>query len=556
MCVQLDPTLAQMSVAKAPATTEKRASDLKLTPQQKRALRLLQSAQAEAVALQPDMRAYVLMQVADGYQKVDPSKTDALLKEAFTASLSIEDIAPPSDDGAECQSMQGCGIKPWLQSDILLAMRSLADAEALLPHAQPQVRRQVSESLIFRYVEKKDFDRAKEIIGALASQGDYPYEAAMHLMLAIPMAATSDRTVIFAQALNAYRQQGESYSYGGGFEGMPGMVMRFWHDVPPAMVVDAIDQILENAKDSSVGPNNVHLTFSGDAGTVALSSQYQYRLFQLLPVLQELDKPKAEGLLRDNPDLQALLGRFPEGLQAVRPDYALHPTKDGDTPIVRMSASLGNTAPATINTLAMQAQLEIQRRERQVAAETENDPRQALADAMSLPDVPPEGAQNSPRARALLRIAKKLGKKNPSVTKDALGEARKSLTHIALMIQAQNLDEVAEQYLEIGDEDDADKTIKEALQVAEKLYAKDSDDGDPNEVFKGTWPSTNQWRHCVQITARFSPSAAEAIIAGIRDPEIVAFEKVYFASALIGVSQGAMSVGESHKNGEVWFRSF
>jgi len=272
-------------------------------------------------------------------------------------------------------------------------------------------------------------------------------------------------------------------------------------------------------------------------------------------VLEELDKPKAESLLRENPDLQALLSRFPEGLQVVQPDYQLHPPKEGETPIVRMSVSSGDTPPTAINALAVQAQQEIQRHERQIATETETDPRQALAHAMSLPDVPSEGAQNSPRARALLRIAKKLGKKNPSVTKDSLGEARKSLTHISLMVQAQNLDEVAEEYLEIGDEDDADKTIKEALQVAEKLYAKDSDEGDPNQVFKGAWPSTNQWRRCVQITASFSPSAAEAIIAGIRDPEIVAFEKVYLANALVGVSRGPMSVGESHKSGEQ-FRSF
>jgi hypothetical protein len=502
------------------------------------------------------MQAYVLMQVADGYQKVDPSRRDALLKEAFTASLSIEDMAPPSDDGAECRSMQGCGIKPWLESAILLAMRSLTDVEALLPHAQPQVWRQVSESLIFRYIEKKDFERAKEIIAALASQGDYPYEAAMHLMLALPPTATSERIAVFAQALNAYQQQGENYSYGGGFEGMPGMVIRFWHEVPPAMAVDAIDQVLENAKDSSIAANNARVTFSGDAGTVALSSQYQYRLFQLLPVLQELDEPKAESLLRDNPDLQALLVRFPKGLQAVAPDYELHPLKEGETPIVRMSVSLGNTPPAAINALAVQAELEIRSSERQIAAETETDPRQALAEAMSLPDVPPQGDQNSPRARALLRIAKQLGKKNPSVAKDALGEARKSLTHISPMVQAQNLDDVAEEYLEISDEDDADKTVKEALPVAEKLYAKDSDDGDPNQVFKGAWPSTNQWRRCVQITARFSPSAAEAIIAGIRDPEIAAFEKAYFANALIGVPRGETSVGESHKSTGEMFRSF
>jgi len=41
MCFQLDPTFAQMSIAKAPATTEKKASELKLTPEQKRGLRVL-----------------------------------------------------------------------------------------------------------------------------------------------------------------------------------------------------------------------------------------------------------------------------------------------------------------------------------------------------------------------------------------------------------------------------------------------------------------------------------------------------------------------------------
>jgi hypothetical protein len=72
MCVPLDPTFAQTSIPKIPAPREKTASELKLTPQQRRALRLLQSAQAEAAALQPDMRAYVLVQVADGYQNSSP----------------------------------------------------------------------------------------------------------------------------------------------------------------------------------------------------------------------------------------------------------------------------------------------------------------------------------------------------------------------------------------------------------------------------------------------------------------------------------------------------
>jgi hypothetical protein len=556
VCAQPAQACSQRPAAKTAASAHKSAAEPKLTPQQERGLRLLQAAQAEAATLQPDTRAFVLMQAAEGYQKVDPSKSDALLKEAFTASLSIVDIAPQADDGREhfCQEMEGCGIKPWLQRDILSRISSLIDVRALLPRAQPQVQREVTESLIFRYVTKKDFERAKALVTSLASQGDYPYEAAMHLILAMPPIATSERVAIFAQALNAYQQQSESTSFGSsGFDGMPGMVMRFWHDVPTAMAVDAINQILGKAKDASAGPDSVRLTLSGDAGTVALSSQYQYRLFQLLPLLQELDRPTAESLLRDNPDVRALLGRFPGGLQAVQPDYELHPPKEGEAPIYSMSVSGADSPPTAINALAVQAQQEIQRKEQQVAAETEADPRQALADAMSLPEVIPSaglpGAGKSPRAKTLLLIAKKLGKKNPGVTKDALVEMRKSLAQTSLIIQAQGLDEAAEEYLEIGDEDGAVKTVKEALQVAEKLYAKDGETGDPNQVFKGAWPSTNQWRRCVQITARFSPSIAEAIIAGIEDPEISAFEKVYFANSLMGVPRRPMPVGERHKSG-------
>jgi len=534
MCVPLDPTFAQTSIPKIPAPREKTASELKLTPQQRRALRLLQSAQAEAAALQPDMRAYVLMQVADGYQKLDPSKANVLLKEAFTASLSIEDMAPPSNDRGEqpCAYMQGCGIKNGLQEDILLAMSSLPDVETLLLRAQPEVQHRVTESLISQYATKKDFERARELIASLAAQGDYPYEAAMQLMRAMPPKATSERVAIFEQALNAYRQHGDTSLSSNGFEGMSGMVMRFWHDVPSTLAVDAIDQILEQAKDTSAGLNNVHLTFSGNAGMVALSSLYQYRLFQLLPVLQELDKPKAESLLRDNPDLKAMLDRFPEGFQAVQPDYEFHRPKKGDVPIYSASMSGGDAPPSVA--LEIQAQDEIERREARIVAESETDPRQAVADAMSLSEVPQFPGQTSPRNSTLTRIAWKLGKKNPSVTKDALADMRKSLSQSSLTAQARNLGNAAQEYLEIGDEDDAHKTVEEAVQVAEKLYTKDTDNEDPNQDFKAAWPSTQLWRRCVEITARFSPSAAEEIIVNIKDPDIATFEKIYFANSLLG----------------------
>jgi hypothetical protein len=516
----------------------------RLTPNQQQGRRLLQTALAEAASLQPDMHAFVVWKIAEGYKKTDPGKTEALLREAFAASLSIEDIAPEAPGGV-CRDMEGCGIKVWLQREILRSMTSSSEVEALLPEAQPQVQKTVIELLIPRYLAQKNLGKARQLIISLADQGEYPYDSAMDLIFALPPGAP-ERVTIFSDAVNAYRGQSERMSFGTGYSGLPGMVARFWRDVLPAMAEDAIDEILVQAKKTDEGPVSPHLTFSGAAGSIALNSQYQYRLFQLLPILEELDQSKAESLLRDNPDLRPMLNQFPEGLQAVQPDYRLHPPKSGEPAQISMNVSVGNDR-ATVSPLAVQAQQELQRRQKQIATDAETSPRQAIAEAMSLPEFMPSqgafgGQETFPRAPALLQIAQKTGKNNPSVAKDALGELRKTLVQAPPMMQGDLLDDAASEYMEIGDQESAEKAIKEGLQVAEKLYAEDNDSDNPNRAFKGAWPSTNQWRRCVQLGTKVSPTMVEAMIAGIRDSDIATFQKAYFASSLLGVTSGPASV--------------
>jgi hypothetical protein len=107
--------------------------------------------------------------------------------------------------------------------------------------------------------------------------------------------------------------------------------------------------------------------------------------------------------------------------------------------------------------------------------------------------------------------------------------------------------------MEIGNQESAETSLKEALKVAEKLYAVDTDSDNPNRAFKGAWPSTNQWRRCVQLGTKLSRTKAEAMIAGIRDPDIATFQKVYFASSLLGVTSGRASVAVITKDqGRFW----
>jgi hypothetical protein len=447
--------------------------------------------------------------------------------------------------------MEGCGVKVWLQQQILTEMKSPDLIQQFLADAEPQAQHQMAEYLIQTYVAGKDLERARELVTSLGSQNEYPYEAAMQLMRAMGKTQSLERNAIFAQALEAYGRQGESSSSGGGYEGMSGMVLRSWRDVPPSMVIEAIDEILRSAKELSRGSRNLHLTFSGSSGTVALSSLYEYRLFQLLPVLRELDQPRAQSIIEDDPNMKALLARFPQGFRDIRPDYQSHPPKDGRSHAGdSLIMSSGDTPQPAVNELLVEARVQIAQKQGQIIAEAVGDPARAITDAMSLPERPLDGNSASPRADTLLRIAQKLGGKRPNFAKEALAGSRKSLGESRLTARARNLHEIAEEYLRIGDAEDADTTITEAVQVAGALYARDSDSDDPNRVFKGAWPSTNEWRYCVQLAARYSLKNAQAIVAEIRDPEIAALETVYLANALLGASSSAISSGESHKGGQ------
>ncbi len=66
-----------------------------VTEKQKRGLHMLDEAQVEAAALQPDMRAYIEWQASMGYQKFDLKKSNALLESAFTATGELSRAGAP-----------------------------------------------------------------------------------------------------------------------------------------------------------------------------------------------------------------------------------------------------------------------------------------------------------------------------------------------------------------------------------------------------------------------------------------------------------------------------
>src|SRR5438874_2036293 len=110
--------LLATSFAQTPAKPQVKAppppAKPKLTEKQKRGLRLLEAAQIEAAALEPDMRAFIEWQASMGYLKYDPKKSDALLESAFTSTTELT-----STKTGNCWTGKDepCRVKHWLQEE-------------------------------------------------------------------------------------------------------------------------------------------------------------------------------------------------------------------------------------------------------------------------------------------------------------------------------------------------------------------------------------------------------------------------------------------------------
>lgn len=513
-----------------PAKKSSAAKGPKPEPNQERGVRLLHAAELEAAGLESDMRAYVLWRASYGYATMDPKVSSKLARDAFTASESIADPGGSSTCGGPLGS--DSDIKGWIQERVLLEMihkDNVSDVQARLRYAETAVRDRITGELVRYYIDQKQLARAQDQLSRLADADQYPFNAAADLLLASGPEQSGDRMAIFHQTLRNFEQHSSAEAFRP--EDIGSFLERTWDQVPPALALEAVDKVLDAAKSQS----NAHFSMTSDKGSIRLNSLYQLRLFQLLPVLEHLDKNRADSVLRDNAELQAQLQQYPQGMQSLNSDQTF------------FSYGMSDSASRPPGSALEQANAQLRQRVFDIIRDAEKDPALALSESFELP-VESAGFGPSPRAQALIQIAGQTGRKKPALTKSALDE----LVKIEGELTPEQMREVArfpELYLVLGDREGAKKALHALLKAAEKVYAQDTDAEDPNQAFKGVWPSVDMWRQCVEVAGRISPDLAEQIISDIPDPDIVALEKVAFASALLHAPGVPNLVNDCRKKG-------
>ena len=532
--------------AKAKATDAGKAADKtpKLTEDQRLALVLLETSEAASRGFEPPMRSYSLLQIGSSLSTIDASRARNLLRDAFTASLEIHD----DDD-----------TKSRMQQEIFRSLLPLSqeDVEELLPQADMRVRKPITDIIVGRYAERKQFDKAFELINQISALDEFPYGSASKLMEALPPEMLAEKQGLFSQAVSSFKSH-EHYKPGLvtiGNNTLTDLAVRFGATLPPKLVLVAIDEILSQGK--AAAEEQLNITVGGDGGTASFGSRYEYDLFALLPLLQQLDEGRAKQLLEENQVLQAKLQQYPQGLSSLDPPPPPGSTKDskdnrrGLSTMVRQGLGSGSGAGSGQSAAAAQAYMnqETMRKAQDIAQEGETDPTQAIARSMTLPvklDGPMGG--NSPRALALEAIAKANVKKNPTGADQALSELRKLTTDLPPRLQSQYLSSAGDIYLQMDEKSNAEKVVSEGFKVAEKLLDNDANPDNPNQALKAWWPSADAYRRFVEVQAKISHPATLNVLKEIKDPEIRATESIMVARSLLGLPLKRFMVAERRKD--------
>ncbi|HKU23084.1 MAG TPA: hypothetical protein VJQ50_18880 [Terriglobales bacterium] len=493
------------------------AAHSKLTPQQQAGLKLLDQQAGVAKGLSPVMRTFALLEIARGYEKLDPPKALAIIRDAFQASQSIEDDSDPKTSN-----------KTWLQGQVLDRLVTLDPAycEELVPQLAGYPRSAAINRLIMYHTRKKQLAQAIALLGQLGDE-EFPYVIGSNLVQALPPEMAADKQNLFAQALASYTQH--DHKSDPGMDDFALFISRTWQGLPPDLVLQAIDEALKQARQSDA---KMQITVGAEKGSASFTSIYDYNLFELMPALHALDPERADRLLQEGRDVQTAAKQYPNGLQSLDPENGIP-----DSITMRLPSDSGESSSDD------RYEDQLQPKIRQIIAQSEKDPKQALAAAMSLPDF------HNTRALALLRLAGAILKTSPGYAANALDELMKMIPSIQReIVQFDMLAGAGDDYLKLGNTESARKVVDQGFKLAEKLYATDTDADDPNQAFKAMWPSTSAWGRFIALATRISPQTALQAINGIPDPEIQALETIALADSLLGAPRGMEMVAVKTKS--------
>ena len=485
--------------------TPAKAGTPKLTPSEKQAFALLESAHGQMGSFSAETQAYLLQEMAAAYQSIDRAKQIELLKEALEAATRIED-----------------GNRVNTESELILYLQQ-ADPKALesmVNDADASLRLLARQYLLSQEIDEGRMDTVVQWLCQWDDPKSYPYDGAGRVISKLKPEQSAERQAVFAASMAAFRNDGQDGYPMSAFEFL---VSSQYDQLPPAMVIQAIDLLLSRAAEFDEKPVQVSFQVGGDGGEASFTRLYDYQLFVLMPVLQRLDPGKAKALLREHEAVAALMKKYPEGKSSLSP---------GDPNRARMTAT---SAGKRYVQEGLQREREQQLSERILESASSNFD-DAVARAQTLSNEPTfDGSLVTPRTQLLVRLARRgMGMGDMSHAAAALKALASASQNLEPRGQLNYVLTASAISAQLGDISTSKKYLGRAMKIAEDIYQEDAFGDPPNLAAKAFWPSTAGWRASLVMATRIDPGFALEQCASLPDPEIKAVEQVSIASVLLG----------------------
>jgi len=511
-----------------PAESQPKKEAPKLTAEErKRAMKLLKQAEGQLGALEPASRALACVQLAQAWETQDRAHAIKLLEDAYTATRAIE---------LELPGKMAASLKRQIQENVLQSLIALAPdrVDALLAELDPDVRARALEKLLDYYRSNNRIPHAIEVMEGIAAEREMPYRAAGRLMQTLAPEQNDDFRRLFNESFASYQQHDHATQMGDGF---PEMLVAFHDRIPPDQLTAAIDEVLAQARKADENANEpVTVGLSSSKGSIQLSSRYDFRLFQLLPVLRTVDPGKADKLEKERQDLQPFLAKYPQGTESLREhEKDASPLGGGMSTSYMIGGREGGRGSNAPGGAGLGAGVFDQQRQAQIVKDSAEHGENALANVPSISDP-------AARAGAYLGIAQENWRKHPSIARTALSKVMDLLDDIPLDQQIMVVRQTAQLYLRLEDQVSAKKVFDKGMDLGARLFKVDTNADDPNTAPKMNWPSTAAWRSMLELAVRVSPALAMELLREIEDDDLRTISMISVARAMLGANSGRFEV--------------
>lgn len=501
--------LALLALALAAQPPARPGDSEKPTPRQK-ARQLLDSAAEMMAATTPDVQATALMHLARNYQDFDKKKAVDYFKQAFTAATT-----PPAGQTPFARNTQ---------MEIVVALVTLDTGEglALLKQIQPvndggyDYRSFAASRVIGELLKKDAIEQAIDLAEYMGGTGAYPFTGVSQIMAKLP-AGDNQLAAVFTSALNAYVVKPDNEFHH--------LLMRYQKKLPAGMAEAALSKILAFILTPHDNERYASQTLSSSKGTATFTVRENMDLFDVAPLIREIDPKRYEELLANRAELRSAMQLFPGGGPSVADDRGVSIYSVSGDGKGNLTAEQQRSRDAV--TTRMQTAALINARSEAALIAMATDPDKAIDLVGDIPSPPKQ-------ADVLARIAQSVGENDVAKARRVLSRCLSVLEDVKYPEdRVVAWDTVAGAAVAIKDDAILLSAVDRMLGDAAELYKEDTNGDRPNRAWRENWPSTQAYRRAIIRAVKLQGVDAEPVLQKITDPGQNVLARIAMAQALL-----------------------